>query len=248
MSIARLKENKKVSNPAKKIFEWDSVSGEFTYYSKELQQTIIEGDKLRFIVVDDRPAMLYGWNSDAKSAYYSNEFLSINDNITVKCFNDPDFLIGGKYAEIKEKVKALQIKYVKVLYVALFNEENVAELACIKLKGSTFKSFLDAKTKSGSLISTIKGETFKINKKSKDEYYSLNFLEAKSTDIELYNQADEIYDTVYKLYRNAYDSSMTNKTSQNGDANNNLNIVYDIEDKSYLAEESEVIVDESYGL
>jgi len=137
--------NPKLQNPAKKFIEFKGDKGIFQYFDKELGEkgeTVEFTMPFYFIVLDELSAIT-GFNEKNQCGIYSNEIHSLNDEILkVKTFQG-GISIVGKYADIKNDIKAIGGKFTKSIYAMLLGKEN--EFVHFKFSGSAFGSWLEKK-------------------------------------------------------------------------------------------------------
>jgi hypothetical protein len=137
--------NPKLQNPAKKFIEFKGDKGTFQYFDKELGE---KGETVEFkmpfyFIVLDELSTITGYNEKNECGIYSNEIHSLNDEIfKVKTFKG-GISIVGKYADIKNDIKAIGGKFTKSIYAMLLGKPN--EFVHFKFSGSAFGSWLEKK-------------------------------------------------------------------------------------------------------
>jgi hypothetical protein len=135
--------NPKLENPCKKFFEFKGDKGIFQYYDKETEKSIELSIPFYFIVLDEL-STITGFNDENQSGIYSNEVHNITEEILrVKTFKG-GISITGKYAEIKNDIKAIGGKFTKSVYAMLIKKDE-NEFVHFKFSGSSFAAWLEKK-------------------------------------------------------------------------------------------------------
>lgn len=129
-------QEERLLNPATRFIEFKSEAGVFQYYDKEKKENIKLEYPLEFIVLDQL-STVKGYDDKSQSGIYSNEIKSMKEMLHVRSFKGGS-IIKGLYPEIKETLKASDIRYVKSLYVMINGE-----IQNIQLKGAAFSEWLD---------------------------------------------------------------------------------------------------------
>ncbi len=137
--------NPKLQNPATKFIEFKGDKGIFQYFDKEKGE---KGETIEFkmpfyFIVLDELSTITGFNEKNQCGIYSNEVHSLSDEILkVKTFQG-GISIVGKYADIKNDIKAIGGKFAKSIYAMLLGKPN--EFVHFKFSGAAFGSWLDKK-------------------------------------------------------------------------------------------------------
>ena len=152
----------KLQNPCKKFIEFKGDAGVFQYWDKNAPNP--ESKKpganiemplpIGFIVLDEL-STIKGFNESSRSGVYANEVHSVkNQTLHVRTFKGGTS-ISGKYAEIKDKVKAIGGKYCKSIYAALILKDKSLELVNFQLTGAAFKAWIDKTTDANSEVMVV---------------------------------------------------------------------------------------------
>jgi len=135
--------NPTTENPVKKFIEFKADLGVFRYWDKQKEENIPLEFPIQFIVLDEL-ATISGYCEKTNSGIYSNEIHNLNfQQLNVKSFKGGVHIVG-KYADIKDEVKAYGGKFTKSVYAALLNEGGL-ELVNFRLKGAAFSGWMDSK-------------------------------------------------------------------------------------------------------
>ena len=115
----------------------DRKNGVWKTYSKELWEEVeVKVDKL---VLLDQLSTIRGRHDASQSGIYSNQVhKTTEEDLVVKAFNYSGPLLEGKYAEIKDKIKAAGGVFTKWL-ICLLDGEMVE----LYIKGAALKEFND---------------------------------------------------------------------------------------------------------
>lgn len=142
--MSRSNQTEYVANPATVDIEWSGSSGEFHTYDKDLKERVSIPFPLKFAVLDEL-SCVRGWYEDKKSNAFSNETHNLkNTPLEVRYFEDGKtrVLCEGLYADIKDRVNALGIKYNKVIYAMLLGEGG-GDIVRIYLKGAAMGAWVN---------------------------------------------------------------------------------------------------------
>lgn len=202
------------SNPATKFIDWKSNNKCFSYYDKEIAESLKGSDAevikakaniqialpFKFLALDEMHTVK-GWSDSCQSAIYANEVKFISKEVmTVKPFKGNE-IAKGLYSEIKEKVKAAGAHYVKSIYIMLED----GSLANLQIKGVACQSWGDFTNKNKSRLPdewiTVKDSTE--GKKGAVKYYTPNFAFDKSLsgiESDLADEAFGVLETYLKAY------------------------------------------------
>lgn len=149
------------SNPATKFIDWKSNDKCFSYYDKEIAESMKGSTKdeikekatvkiqlpFKFLTLDELHTVK-GWSDSCQSAIFSNEVKFISKEImTVKPFKGNE-IAKGLYSDIKEKIKAAGAHYVKSIYIMLED----GSLAKLQLKGASCQAWGDFTQKNRSRL------------------------------------------------------------------------------------------------
>ena len=134
--------NPTIKTPAKKFIEWNGDKGRLSFYDKEIEQKIEIPLPVYFVVLDEL-STITGFSKLHKCGIYSNEVHRITDEILkVKTFKGGES-ITGKYADIKNDIKAIGGKFTKSIYAAIVEKDKPFEIVCFKLHGCAFSQWIE---------------------------------------------------------------------------------------------------------
>lgn len=188
------------ANPATKFIEWKSNEKAFEYYDKEAQKKVSIPLPFKFLVLDELHSVK-GWNDATSSGIYSNEVKFISKEImTVKPFKGNE-IAKGLYKDIKEKIVAAGVHYVKSIYIMLED----GSLANLQLKGSSVQAWgeFTQKTRSRLPEEWVIVKTAKDGKKGAVKFSMPEFAFERSLSDTENEQADACFD-VLEAYLKAY--------------------------------------------
>jgi hypothetical protein len=157
------------SNPATKFIEWKSNDKCFSYYDKEIAESLKGSDAevikekanvqialpFKFLVLDEL-SFVKGWSDALSGNIISNEVKFISkETIVAKCYHKnlkgdsvTTEIAKGLYKDIKEQIVTAGAKYHKSVYVMLED----GSLANIKFKGACVGKWADFTQKSKSRL------------------------------------------------------------------------------------------------
>ena len=147
----------RLENPIVATLEWRGSDGKWRYYDGEENQHVDAGE-IDFIYLDQLSA-LAGWNANVKQYCRSNEVHSLQDEIlTVVHWKDKRRTVieQGLYADIKNEMKGLGIKYRAIVYGMVtedskhFKKEDIVRFS---IGGSALTSWIELKARVGNLVS-----------------------------------------------------------------------------------------------
>ena len=171
--------NPRVENPAKKFIEFSGDTGVFSWYDKEKAEKVQLQTPMFFVVLDEL-STIAGYSDQYASGIYSNEVHRIGDEeLRVKSFKG-GFVKSGKYADIKDEIKAVGGKFAKSIYALLITGENQYEVVNFKMKGAAFAGWLEKKFDTSKCA--VKFTQTKTDKKGKTVYHIPIFEAVKLTD------------------------------------------------------------------
>jgi hypothetical protein len=213
--------NPKLSNPATKFIEFKGDVGMFRYFDKEKGENgeNVELSMPLYFVVLDELSTITGFNEKVKAGMYSNEVRNIKDDIlNVRSFKG-GIQIVGKYAEIKETIKANAGKYCKSVYAMLITGKNTYELVHFKMTGASFGGVKDGR--SGWFNKKVNTDKFGIVVKECDpgqvgpvKFQAPVFSALKLTP-ELINAATEMDKELQKYLSNYFSQVVEKEVTQN---------------------------------
>lgn len=141
--MSRSNPTDKLTNPAKRFYEWSGDKGQFFYFDKE------KGDKgekvfmkmpFNFLVLDTL-STCKGYDDNLQMGYYSNEVRNTKtDTITVR--NKKGIVFSGLYEAAKEKLGTKGLKYYQSVYIAQKEADGLG-LYNIQLGGSGLSAFIE---------------------------------------------------------------------------------------------------------
>jgi hypothetical protein len=201
----------KLENPCKKFIDFHGKTGKFTYFDKskgekgENVELVI--DKGLYFIVLDELSSITGFNEKNQCGIYSNEVHYLNEEIlTVKTFKG-NIKYVGKYADIKNDIKAIGGKFCKSVYAMLLGV--TPELVCFNFYGASFASWMDKKFDTNKFCVLV--NSFGKGKKGNNEYLYPEFKALKLPDAKkaLWDQAIEMD----KVLQNFFVDYKANKAS-----------------------------------
>lgn len=141
--MSRSNPTDKLTNPAKRFYEWSGDKGQFFYFDKEKGE---KGEKVfmkmpfNFLVLDTL-STCKGYDDNLQMGYYSNEVRNVKtDIITVR--NKKGIAFSGLYEAAKEKLGTKGLKYYQSVYIAQKEGDGLA-LYNIQLGGSGLSVFIE---------------------------------------------------------------------------------------------------------
>jgi hypothetical protein len=202
----------RLENPCKKFIDFHGKTGKFTYFDKtkgekgENVELTIDPKGMYFIVLDELSSIT-GFNEKNQCGIYSNEVHYLNEEIlTVKTFKG-NIKYVGKYADIKNDIKAIGGKFCKSVYAMLLGV--TPELVCFNFYGASFASWMDKKFDTNKFCVLV--NSFGKGKKGNNEYLYPEFKALKLPDAKkaLWDQAIEMD----KVLQNFFVDYKANKAS-----------------------------------
>jgi hypothetical protein len=211
-----------MSNPATKFLSWKSNDKCFSYFDKEIAESLKGQDDdvikakanvavplpFKFLFLDEL-ASVKGWSDSLTGQIISNEVKFISKEVlTAKCYHKnikgektSTEIAKGLYKDIKDKVNSAGAKYHKSVYVMLED----GTLANIQMKGACVAKWgeFTQKTKSRLADEWIVVEKAIDGKKGAVKFTTPEFKFLKSTTEDENNQADECFnelETYLKTY------------------------------------------------
>lgn len=141
--MSRSNPTEKLTNPAKRYYEWSGDKGQFFYFDKEKGE---KGEKVfmkmpfNFLVLDTL-STCKGFDDNLQMGYYSNEVRSTKtDIITVR--NKKGIVFSGLYEAAKEKLGTKGLKYYQSVYIGQKEADGLG-LYNIQLGGSGLSAFIE---------------------------------------------------------------------------------------------------------
>jgi len=210
------------SNPATKFIDWKSNDKNFSYFDKNLAESMKGASKdeikekcnipinlpFKFLALDEL-STVKGWNESLKGSIGSNEVRYISKEIlnVVTYHKDGNGksskteLIKGIYSDIKDKIKSSGAHYVKSIYIMLED----GSLANLQLKGAACQSWGDFTKKNRTRLPdewvTVKKAIE--GKKGAVKFYTPDFSFDKSLSESEIDLADEAFG-ILEVYLKAY--------------------------------------------
>lgn len=135
--------NQLPEHPCKKFIDYKGDTGQFFYYDKDAQKKV-ELLAPMYLVVLDELATITGFNKEFKCGIFSNEVHSTKkEDMNVRTFKGGRSLVG-KYADIKDAIKAMGGSYTQSVYAMLVTEGNT-ELVNFRFHGASLNEWIDKK-------------------------------------------------------------------------------------------------------
>lgn len=209
-------------NPATKFLSWKSNDKCFSYYDKEIAESLKGASEeeikekanvkvqmpFKFLVLDEL-ASVKGWSDSMTGSIVSNEVKFISKEIiTAKCFHKngkgektSTEIAKGLYKDIKEKVNSAGAKYHKSVYVMLED----GTLANIQMKGAVVQKWGEFTQRSKKRLHEewIEVEKHSDGKKGAVKFTTPEFKFLRSISDSEADQADEAFN-VLESYLKAY--------------------------------------------
>lgn len=203
------------ANPAQRFLTWKSNEKTFSYYDKEIAESlkgqpdeeikekanVLVPLPFKFLVLDEL-ASVKGWSDSLTGSIVSNEVKFISKEIiTAKCYHKngkgektSTEIAKGLYKDIKEKVNSAGAKYHKSVYVMLED----GTLANIQMKGACVQKWgeFTQRCKSRLPDEWIVVEKHLDGKKGAVKFTTPEFKFWRSTNDEEAQSADLCFDTL----------------------------------------------------
>lgn len=132
-------------NPSTRWFEWagGQNDGFVRYYDKEEKKNVKVDLPFQFILLDELAAVR-GWHDNSESGIYSNEVRDTRQDVmVVKAFKGGELAVG-RYASIRDRVKAVGGHFQTSIYIA-YKKGGELRIGNLSLKGSALSSWMDFK-------------------------------------------------------------------------------------------------------
>lgn len=196
MSITNTNNGTSVRNPATAILEWDAMEGNFKYYDSEAKERAFLKGKIEFIVLDQL-SNVSGWVQDLGGCKAQETHNLSKAPLKVQAWKDgkPTLVKEGMYKDIKDSLKAMGIKYRKVVYALTTECETFGAGTIIKLDlgGCAMSQWIEDEIKDGKQVALAGAEQVQLNKMvsymkpqfSVVEPDTADLLEAKDADVQL---------------------------------------------------------------
>ena len=240
------------TNPATKFIEWKSNDKCFSYYDKEIAESLKGSDAevikakanvqialpFKFLVLDEL-SFVKGWSDALTGNIISNEVKFISkETIVAKCYHKnvkgdsvTTEIAKGLYKDIKDKVVTAGAKYNKSIYVMLED----GSLANIKFKGACVGKWAEFTQKTRNRladewVTVAKAED---GKKGAIKFSTPSFSFANSISDEEANMADEAFN-ILESYLKTYLAKADIDVVLNGDIAQDFNDMQDADDDDGL--------------
>lgn len=168
-------DNLTVKSPVAKYIEWRSDDKGFRYYDKAKKDQVSIKLPISFVALDDFIGISGGEMDDIGKFHPVTSGIVAHLNKTLVVNKDGNTIATGKWADIKEKVKAEGGRYTVYTY-AIFE----SELVCFKLAGAALAAWFEKGEGDGIVV--IKAEQ---KKKGAITYYAPIFETKDLTDKEI---------------------------------------------------------------
>jgi hypothetical protein len=217
-----------LKNPVKKFIEWKSDHQKFSYFDKEIFESLKDKNPelikekanvkinlpFKFLVLKQLQ-LVKGWSDALSGSIISNEVEFVGtQEINAVCYHKnlkgeatKTTIAKGLYSNIKDAIVSAGAKYHKSIYVMLED----GSLANIQLKGVSVKEWGDFFKKSKSRLADewVVVESAKAGKKGVVNFWTPEFrLQSVLTEIEV-EQADTVFDEL-DAYLQVYLAKATN--------------------------------------
>lgn len=203
------------SNPAQRFLTWKSNEKTFSYYDKEIAESlkgqpeeeikkkanVLVPLPFKFLVLDELSSVK-GWSDSLSGQIVSNEVKFISkETITAKCYHKngkgektSTEIAKGLYKDIKEKVNSAGAKYHRSVYVMLED----GTLANIQMKGACVQKWGEFTQRSKNRLPEewIIVEKHLDGKKGAVKFTTPEFKFWRSTNDEEAQSADLCFDTL----------------------------------------------------
>lgn len=193
--MSRTRPNNNISNPAIATLEWAAVEGHFTAWDSINKQKIVITDEIRLAVLDQL-SNVAGWVKELGSCRCHETHNLVASPIQVFAWKDGKsrMVKEGMYKEIKDELKAMGIKYHKIVYALNLSEINgipAGEIVKLDLGGAAMSEWIEAGVKDDWAITVGEPELVEVNKMIK--YFKPDFSQIDITEEEdiLAEEADK---------------------------------------------------------
>jgi hypothetical protein len=193
--MSRTKPNNNIKNPAVATLEWAASEGHFTAWDSVNKERIVITDSIRLAVLDQL-GNISGWVKDLGSCRCNESHNLTAAPIQVFAWKDGKSRLvrEGMYREIKDEMKAMGIKYHKIVYclnLSTINGIPAGEIVKLDLGGAAMSEWIDAGVRDDWSIEMGEPELVEINKMIK--YMKPAFIQVDSTEEEdiLAEEADK---------------------------------------------------------
>lgn len=160
--------NKKLQHPCERWFKWEGgeEKGYFSWYDKETEKTHAVDMPFTFLVLDQLNTVT-GYDSDAKSGFYSNEVRNTTtDILTVRSKGGVE--AEGVWKEVKGVNKSFD--FTKSVYIAFYDDSEKLVIGNIKFKGSGLSGLTDdaikANLEEAKVNRKVEAKTKKVDEKT----------------------------------------------------------------------------------
>lgn len=202
-----------IKNPATKFLSWKSNEQSFSYYDKDIaeslkgqsEETIKEKANVKvrlpfkFLFLDQLQ-YVKGWSDALSGQIISNEVKTVSDQeLNVICYHKNNkgeatktTIAKGLYSQIKDAVVSAGAKYHKSIYIMLED----GTLANIQLKGASVKEWGDFFNRSKKRLADewIIIDSTKAGKKGAVKFFTPEFKFERSLSESEAEQADSVFD------------------------------------------------------
>jgi len=194
--MSRTKPNTNTKNPAEATFEWVAVDGVWRYWDVENKERVVVDGGLEFAILDQL-SNVSGWVKDLGSCRCHETHNITAAPIQVFAWKDGKsrMIKEGMYKEIKDELKAMGIKYHKVVYAMLTKDAGAISAGAIvklDLGGAAMSEWIESDVRDDDSIATGEGELVKVNAMIKYFKPSFEKVEIDASADELAKGADDL--------------------------------------------------------
>lgn len=166
--MSRTKPNNNVSNPSVATLEWSAMEGQFTAWDSVNKEKIQITDPIKVAVLDQL-SNISGWVKELGSCRCHETHNLKASPIQVFAWKDGKsrMIKDGMYADIKDEMKAMGIKYHKVVYALNLSEINgipAGEIIKLDLGGAAMSEWIETDVKDDWAITLGEPVEVQINK------------------------------------------------------------------------------------
>ena len=201
--MSRTKPNNNVSNPSVATLEWAGVDGNFTAWDSVNKEKVAITDPLRVAVLDQL-SNVSGWTKELGSCRCNETHNLSAAPIQVFAWKDGKSRLvkEGMYKEIKDELKAMGIKYRKVVYALNLSDLNgipAGEIIKLDLGGAAMSEWIETGVKDDWAITMGEPELVEVNK-------MIKYMKPKFVQIETTKEEDVLAEEADKELQEYFDS------------------------------------------
>jgi len=201
--MSRTKPNNNTKNPAVATLEWAAMDGQFTAWDSVNKEKIQITDELRVAVLDQL-SNISGWVKDIGSCRCHETHNLSASPLQVFAWKDGKsrMIKDGMYADIKDEMKAMGIKYHKVVYALNLSEINgipAGEIIKLDLGGAAMSEWIEVGVKDDWAITLGEPVEVQINK-------MIKYMKPTYTKIDINEEEEILAEEADKLLQEYFSS------------------------------------------